>query len=215
LIASYMPAVTAGIGAIFASHMTNHRNLQQASFEKPTQPGTVVKLYTPEIYYQQERVFLIGGGVTKLLYYVGAFLLLFVLTDLTPNGMGRGGLNVLLKPVFSPEKGDYFIMLATIIFSGSISMLALIWFTDITIKLLPKINIKKIYIVIIFVLLLIVYFMGGGLTGIFIAAVTTCIGCIPVFYNCRRSHCMAVLLVPIALNMAGYSDAIARILKLI
>ena len=60
----------------------------------------------------------------------------------------------------------------------------------------------------------IVYLMGGGWIGIGISLVTTCIGMIPVFYNCRRSHCMAVLLVPITLNMAGYGDAITRFLRL-
>ncbi|RMH56934.1 MAG: hypothetical protein D6679_07330 [Candidatus Hydrogenedentota bacterium] len=215
LLAAYLPAVTAGIAAVFASHMTNHRNLQPVSFEKPREPDTVVRLVTPEIYYQQERIFLIGGGITKVLYYVGAFLLLFVLTDLTPRGMGRGGLNVLLKPVFSPEHGDYPIMIFTILLSGSLSLLLLISLTDLTLKILRFVNLNLLYGVVTIVLLGIVYFIGGGLVGLGIAAVTTCIGCIPVFYNCRRSHCMAVLLVPIALNMAGYGEAIARFLRLV
>jgi len=214
LIAAYLPAVTAGIGAIFASHMTNHRNLQQASFEKSKNKNTMVKLYTPEIYYQQERVFLIGGGVTKVMYYIGAFLFLFVLTELTPNGMGRGGLNVLLKPVFSPEHGDYPIMIGVILFSAAISLLLMIYLTYFVIKILPKVNVKLVYSIVGVILLFIVYFMGGKMMGLLVAAVTTCIGCIPVFFNCRRSHCMAVLLTPIALNMADYGDAIAQLLRL-
>ena len=214
IMAAYLPAVTAGIGAIFASHMTNHRNLQPTSFETPRDPGTVVYLKTPEMYYRQERIFLIGGGINKIMYYVGAFLLLFVLTSVTPNGMGRGGLNIILKPIFSPEKGDYFVMISAIILSASISMLLLIWFTDITIKYLHRINIKLASIIPGMLLLVIIYLMSGGFIGVFISLVATCIGCIPVFYNCRRSHCMAVLLVPIALNMAGYGDIIAKMLGL-
>lgn len=214
-LTAFVPAVTVGISCIFGSHMTNHRNLQPTSFEKPTEPGTVVKLHTPEIYYTQERVFLIGGGITKILYYVGAFLFLFVLTELTTNGMGRGGMNVMLKPIFSPEKGDYFIIISTILLSASISLLLLIWFTKLTIKIMPKLNIKVIYTIITILLLVILFKMGGGWSAIGVATVTTCIGCIPVFFNCRRSHCMAVLLVPIALNMAGYGDAVAKILRLI
>lgn len=214
LMCAYLPAVTVGIAAIFASHMTNHRNLRPASFESPTEPGTVVRLHTPEIYWQSEKAFLIGGGITKIMYYVGAFLLIFVLTELTPNGMGRGGMNVILKPVFSAEKGDYFIVLSSVLFTSSVCMLLLIWLTDLTLKILPKLNIKLIYYCVTVMLLAILWFMGGGLNGLLVAAVTTCIGCIPVFYNCRRSHCMAVLLVPIVLNMAGYGDAIARFLRL-
>jgi len=215
VLTALIPAVTVGIASIFASHTTNHRNIKQRSFEKPTRPNTYLKLVTPELFWQQERTFLIGGGITKILYYVGAFLLLFVMTDVVPNGMGRGGFNVLLKPIFSPEKGDYWVMLGVILFSASISMLMLIWFTDLTIKILPYLNIKLIYGIVTVFLIIILYFMGGGLMALGVAFVTTCVGCIPVFYNCRRSHCMAVLLVPIALNMAGYGDAIARLLRLI
>ncbi len=214
LMCAYMPAVTVGVSAIFSGHMSNHRNLHQASFEKPRESGTVVDFHTPEMYYRQERVFLIGGGVNKILYYVGAFLLVFVLTAMTPAGMGRGGLNIMLKPVFSPEQGDYFVMAATVLFSAALSMLLLIAFTDLVIRFLPKINIRAMYVPILALIIGIVFVMGGGWIGLLVCAVTTCVGCIPVFYNCRRSHCMAVLLVPIILNFAGYGDAVARLLRL-
>ena len=214
LMTAFIPAVTVGISAIFSGHMTNHRNLRQTSYEKPTEPGTAVRLHTPEIYYQQERVFLIAGGINKIIYYVGAFLFLFALTDLTPGGMGRGGMNILLKPIFSPEKGDYWVILASIIFTASISLILQLWFTEWVMKILPRLNVKLIYGIVTVVLLVILFVMGGGWMALMIAAVTTCVGCIPVFFNCRRSHCMAVLLVPIALNMAGYGEEIAIFLKL-
>lgn len=214
LMAMSIPGVTAGIAAVFASHLTNHRAIQNATFEEPIEEGTVVHLHTPEIYYQQERLFMIAGGITKVMYYVGAFLLLFVLTDITPNGMGRGGLNVLLKPMFTPEHGDYFVAAATILFSASVSMLLLIWFTDLAIWLVPKLNVRAVYIAVTAMLLVILYTMGGGPAALGVAAVTTLIGCIPVFFNCRRSHCMAVLLVPIALNAAGYQEPVMRLLRL-
>ncbi|HRY28588.1 MAG TPA: tripartite tricarboxylate transporter permease [Elusimicrobiota bacterium] len=224
LMTALIPAVTIGIAAISASHMTNHRNLRQTSFEKPIEEGTVVHVHTPEIYFVQERIFLIAGGINKIIYYVGAFLLLFVLTDVTPNGMGRGGMNIMLKPLTTPQPGDYFIMLGTILFSAGISMLMLMWFTKLTVKHFKKLtdNLKSIYAVITVFIIGIVYFMGGGLhdvsgglTALMVAAVTTCIGSIPVFFNCRRSHCMAVLLVPIAVNMAGYGDTVAKWLGLL
>ncbi|HOW28232.1 MAG TPA: tripartite tricarboxylate transporter permease [Elusimicrobiota bacterium] len=224
LMTALIPAVTIGIAAISASHMTNHRNLRQTSFEKPLEDGTVVHIHTPEIYYIQERIFLIAGGINKIIYYVGAFLLLYVLTELTPNGMGRGGMNIMLKPISTPQPGDYYIMMGTILFSSGISMLMLLWATRLTVKHFKFLtdNLRAIYAVITVFLVAVVYLMGGGLYNVqgglmalLVAAVTTCIGSIPVFFNCRRSHCMAVLLVPIAANMAGYGDAIAKWLWLI
>ena len=105
-------------------------------------------------------------------------------------------------------------MLATVFFTSSLSLLLLIYFTDWTIKIMPKINVRLVYGIVTVVLLVLLYVMGGGWMALGVAAATTCVGLIPVFYSCRRSHCMAVLLVPIALNMAGYGDAIARLLGL-
>lgn len=215
LMTMTIPAVTIGIAAIFSSHYTNHRALRPVTLEKPREPGLAVYVHTPEIYYQAERTFVIAGGIMKMLYYVGAFLLLFVSTEIVPNGMGRGGLNILLKPIFSPEKGDYAVMMGTILFASSLSMLLLVYLTDAAIWIVPKLNLKTVNLVIAAMLVLILYFMGGGWTAILIASVTTCIGCIPVFYNCRRSHCMAVLLVPIMLSSSGHADAITKAMGLI
>ncbi len=215
MLAAYLPAVTAGIGAMLAGHITNHRNLDRARFRPPEEEGEIIHLETPEMYYRQERNFLIAGGVGKILYYVGAFLLLFTITELTPFGTGRGGLAFILRPVFSAEPGDFFVMASTIVFSGSISFLILLKGSDIAADYAPRINITIMYTIVLIALSAIVYFIAGGWIGIAIMAATSCIGMIPVFYNCRRSHCMAVLLVPIALNMAGYGENIAKLLGLV
>ncbi|MBN2408037.1 MAG: tripartite tricarboxylate transporter permease [Elusimicrobia bacterium] len=214
MLAAYLPGVTAGIGAMLAGHATNHRNLERTEFLPPKEQGTLVHVATPEIYYRQERIFLIAGGVIKILYYVGAFLLLFVLTDLTPFGTGRGGLTFILKPVFIAEPGDLPVMLGTVLLSGCLSFLLLTYVASLAVRVLDKLNLKLIYIAALAMVFVIIYIMGGGWIGVGVALVTTCIGMIPVFYNCRRSHCMAVLLVPIALNMAGYGDAIVSFLGL-
>jgi putative membrane protein len=214
LIAAYLPAVTAGIGAMLAGHITNHRNLDRTEFRDPDSPDILVSVHTPDLYYRQERIFLIAGGVIKVMYYVGAFLLLFVITELTPNGVGRGGLTFILKPVFSPERGDYFIMISTILLSSCIAFLLLTYVTPLVARHIHKLDLVKMYWGAMVMILLIVYFMGGGIMGLAVTAVTSCIGMIPVFFGCRRSHCMAVLLVPILLNMAGYGDRIVMFLGL-
>ncbi|MFH1415649.1 MAG: tripartite tricarboxylate transporter permease [Elusimicrobiota bacterium] len=215
MIAAYLPGVTAGIGSMLAGHATNHRNLERAEYRNPIEEGTIVHLDTPEMYYRQERVFLIAGGVTKILYYVGAFLMLFVLTELTPFGTGRGGLTFILKPVFIAEKGDFLIMIGTILTSASAAFILMTYTIDITIRILHKLDLKLIYMVSLLIIFVIIYIMGGGWIGIGVSLITSCIGMIPVFYNCRRSHCMAVLLVPITLNMAGYSDSVTAFLGLV
>lgn len=215
LMCALFPGITMGISCIFSGHMCNHRSLRALSFEKPVEPGTYVRLHTPEMYYKQEAVFILGGGITKILYYVGAFLFVFVLTAITPNGMGRGGLNIMLRPVFSPEPGDYFIMLAVILIASCVSLLALITFTKWTIQILPRLNMNLVFILPSILMLFCIYWLGGGWVGLGIAAVTTCIGSIPVFYASRRSHTMAFLLVPIAINVAGYGDVLARWMHLV
>ena len=214
MLAAYLPGVTAGIGAMWAGHVSNHRNLDHVEFQKPKTPDTVVHVHTPSMYYRQERLFLIAGGIIKVMYYVGAFILLFVLTKLTPFGTGRGGLTFILKPVFVAEPGDYFVLISAAILSGCISFIILTYLTEFTIKILPYLNLKMMYLATLVMIFVVIYFMGGGWIGLGVMCVTTCIGMIPVFYNCRRSHCMAVLLVPVTLNMAGYGDVIISFLRL-
>jgi len=51
--------------------------------------------------------------------------------------------------------------------------------------------------------------------GLAICAVATGIGLIPVLWGSRRMNCMGVLLLPIALNMVGAGDVVARFLGLL
>lgn len=187
LMAAYIPAVTMGIGAIIAGHATALRG---------------------------DKLFIVSGGVAKLIYYVGAFLFMFIITPITPSGLGRGGLRIILTPVFTPQPGDYYIILATIIISGCTAFLMLPALTRTAIKLLARVDYKVLYVL----ALLAVSVLVTGLTGFrgfFVMTVASAIGSIPVFYHSRRSNCMAVLLVPIALNMAGIGEEVAYYMGLL
>ncbi len=70
-LAATIPAVTGGIGGIIAGHATGQRD---------------------------DRIFVISQGVSKTIYYVGAFLLFFVPT----LQFSRGGMTIILKPLFTP-----------------------------------------------------------------------------------------------------------------
>jgi len=187
LLAAYVPAVTAGIGGLLAGHATSQRG---------------------------DRIFIMTGGVMKTIYYVGAFLLLFVLTPLTPMGMGRGGLAIILRPVFTPEPGMYFQMAAIVVFSGFISFLMMMKASKWALAVIARVDYHTMYWC-AFALLIALVFVLTRWEGLLIMTCATFIGNLPVFFHARRSDCMAVLLVPIALNMAGYQDAVLRFFHLV
>lgn len=185
-LAAYIPAVTAGIGGIIAGHTVARRG---------------------------DRLFIVSGGVAKVLYYVGAFLLLYCVTPMTPGGIGRGGLAVILKPILQPISRELPLMIGVVLFSGFISFLVLLAGTRWMIKLLERIDYRLIYQATLPVLIFLVWWVTG-FGGIALMLIATCIGLIPIVFHCRRSNSMAVLLVPIALNMAGYGDDVLRLLGL-
>lgn len=159
---------------------------------------------------KDERVFIASQGVSKTVYYVGSFLFFF----LPGARLGKGGLVAMLKPFFIPTspKGFYF-ALAALLLSLTLSFFLLIAYTKLVIKILKKVSYRTISLFTLFILLGIVYLMTG-FYGLFIAAVATAIGLIPVLFGSRRVNCMGALLFPVTINMAGYGGALAKILGL-
>lgn len=190
-ICGYLPAVTAGIGSIIASHAT------ALGFSA-----------------RGDILFILGGSITKFLYYVGAFLLIFVITPLTPAGVGKGGLNVILRPIFTAEPGDYVMGISVILVSGCLSFLLLLWVSRWILSWVHEVDYRDLYWA-AFVAITAIVAALTGFPGLFTMLVGTAVGCIPVFYHSRRSNCMGVLLIPIALNMAGYGDQVAALLGLL
>jgi putative membrane protein len=54
-----------------------------------------------------------------------------------------------------------------------------------------------------------------GLPGLFIMAVATGIGLLPVLFGSRRLNCLGILLLPLACNMSGFGPRIAAWLGLL
>jgi putative membrane protein len=185
-MAAFIPIVTAGIGGIIAGHTVARRG---------------------------DKLFIVSGGVAKVLYYVGAFVLLYIVSPLTPYGIGRGGLSIILKPVLQPLAREMPLMMGVILFSSFVSFLMLLTGAKWMVALLSKIHYHTIYYITVPAIVLLV-FVVTGFPGMGLMAVATCIGMIPVFFHCRRSNCMAVLLVPITLNFAGYGNEILQIMGL-
>ncbi|HOT28804.1 MAG TPA: tripartite tricarboxylate transporter permease [Candidatus Ozemobacteraceae bacterium] len=190
-ICGYVPAITAGIGSIIASHAT------AMGFSA-----------------RGDVLFILGGAITKFLYYVGAFLLIFVVTPLTPAGVGKGGLNIILRPIFTAEPGDYLMGISVILVAGGISFFLLLWLSRWVLSWVADVDYHDLYWA-AFVAITALVAALTGFPGLFTMLVGTAIGCVPVFFHARRSNCMGVLLIPICLNMAGYGDQVAALFGLL
>ena len=190
-ISGYLPAVTAGIGSIIASHAT------ALGFSS-----------------RGDVLFILGGAITKFIYYVGAFLLIFVITPLTPAGVGKGGLNIILRPIFTAEPGDYLMGIAVVLVAGGISFLLLCELSKWVLSWIHEVDYRDLYWAALVAITALVAALTG-FPGLFTMLVGTAIGCVPVFFHSRRSNCMGVLLIPICLNMAGYGDDVASLLGLL
>jgi len=84
----------------------------------------------------------------------------------------------------------------------------------VVIALTARVSYRLISFVTLAILLAVVFTMTewGGLA---VCAVATGIGLIPVLWGSRRMNAMGVLLLPIALNMAGVGDVVAGWLGLL
>lgn len=179
MFAAVFPLITGGIGGLLAGHATAQRD---------------------------DRLFIISQGASKVVYYVGGFMLLFV-PGLTKT---RGGMSWMLSGIYQPMGyGDYYMILAVVALSGALSFILLSVFSRWTIALIAAVNYRWISAGTFLFISLVVYFMTGW-EGIFVMTVSTGIGMIPVFFHSRRMNCMGVLLIPIMLNMAGYGPTVAK-----
>ena len=184
LMAATFPIITAGMGALVAGQATAQ---------------------------QDERVFIMSQGVSKVVYYVGAYLFFFI----PYSGLGKGGLVLIISPFFRSLSINQFITaLAVMMISAGLAFIALTYIAKLFAIFIHKINYKLISAITLVILVSIV-FVIGKMAGVFLMIVATGIGLIPVLYGARRLNCLGVLLLPISLNMAGIGPKIAHFLGII
>ncbi|MCD6418099.1 tripartite tricarboxylate transporter permease [bacterium] len=184
LIAALFPIITGGMGGLLAGQATAQRD---------------------------DRIFVMSQGVSKVVYYVGAFLFFFV-----PMGrMGKGGLVAMISPLFSVRTfQQYWLALATMLFAAGIAFLLLHFFSKWFAKIVHRINYRLISAVTLLILIAVVFSLTRWL-GLLIMTVATAIGLIPVLFGSRRLNCLGVLLLPLMLNMAGVGPKVASWLGII
>jgi len=150
-----------------------------------------------------DKSFLVSMGASRVVYYVGAIALFFLPT----LHLRRGALAMGINLFFTPETVQQFYLVdAGIALAGIISFFIVIYASKFLAKTIPKVNPKTLNIVVLVILIILVYIMTSW-QGLMIMSIATAIGLVPVLFNSRRSHCLAVILVPIWLNMAGIALA--------
>ncbi|MBQ9727005.1 MAG: tripartite tricarboxylate transporter permease [Kiritimatiellae bacterium] len=182
-IAAYFPIVTGGVGGMLAGHACAQR---------------------------EERVFIMGQGVSKFIYYVGAFMLMFV-----PGlNLTRGGGAWMVKTLYVPAGlSDYLLVLGCIAVAAGVSYLAMEPLTRLTVRFVSRFDYRHVSAVALGIIVLMVLLMTGWV-GLFVAAVATGIGLLPVLFGSRRLNCLGILLLPIACNMSGFGSKITAFLGL-
>jgi putative membrane protein len=160
---------------------------------------------------RDDRLFIISQGASKIVYYVGGFLFFFV-----PGlHLTRGGMAWMLSSLWSSYTPQgYYLAVAAVVLSGALSFFLLLLMTRLVIKLVSKVHYRWVSVGTLVVLLVIVIGVTGW-GGLLVCAVATGVGLIPVLWGSRRMNCMGVLLLPIALNMAGAGGVVAGWLGLI
>ncbi len=160
---------------------------------------------------RDDRLFIISQGASRVTYYVGGLLLFFV-----PGlHLTRGGMAWMLSSLwatYTPQA--YYQAVTAVILAGIISFFLLLLVARLMSRLVGRINYHRVSLGTLIVLLAVVSGMTGA-GGLLICAVATGIGLIPVLWGSRRMNCMGVLLLPVALNMAGAGDTVAGWLGLL
>ncbi|MBN1484766.1 MAG: tripartite tricarboxylate transporter permease [Chloroflexia bacterium] len=160
---------------------------------------------------RDDRLFLISQGASKVVYYVGGLLFFFV-----PGlQLTRGGMAWMLSTVYSQATpSTYLLAVAAVVLTGGLAFFLSLGLTRLVVRLLARVHYRWVSLGTLLVLLLIVLAMTGP-AGLFVCAVASGIGLIPVLWGSRRMNCMGLLLLPIGLNMAGVGDTVAGWLGLL
>jgi putative membrane protein len=160
---------------------------------------------------RDNRTFLIAQGAAKMVYYVGGLLLFFV-----PGlHLTRGGMAWMISTQYTPyTPRQYLMATAAALIAGVLAFLLSLRLARGVAAVTTRVGYRGVSWVTLGLLILVVLGMTGPV-GLGVCAVATGIGLIPALWGARRLNAMGVLLLPLALNMAGVGDAVAGWLRLL
>ncbi|MBP1911374.1 putative membrane protein [Thermococcus stetteri] len=182
-IAAVYPIITGGMGALVAGHMTSQRG---------------------------DDAFIISQGVNRVIYYVGAFSLLFL-----PNlRLTRGAGAWLVSSLYTPKShSEYIAAVGVILLASGISFLFTYGLSKIIARSFNVMHIKKISYFVAAVLVVISYLLTDWM-GVVVLFVSTAIGLMAAAFNTRRSYCLGGLILPVLVSMTGHTGAFIHLLGL-
>ncbi|ASI99443.1 tripartite tricarboxylate transporter permease [Thermococcus celer] len=182
-IAAVYPIITGGMGALVAGHMTSQRG---------------------------DDAFIISQGVNRVIYYVGAFTLLFL-----PNlRLTRGAAAWLVSSMYTPKSySEYLAAVGVILLSAGISFLFTYYISKFLARSFNVVHIRKLSYVVALVLIIISYVLTGPM-GVAVLFVSTAIGMLAAAFNTRRSYCLGGLILPVLISMTGHTGAFMHLLGL-
>ena len=182
--AAFFPAITGGVGGLLAGHATAWRD---------------------------DRIFLVSQGASKIVYYVGGFLLLFV-----PGlHMTRGGGAWMLRGLYRPQTyHDQYIALAALAIAGAVSFLLVSPLARGSMAIIAKVGYRRVSCIALTAIIALVGELAG-LMGLMVMLAAMGIGLLPVLYGSRRMNCLGIILLPVACNMSGIGPTVAGWLGLL
>nr|WP_246112256.1 tripartite tricarboxylate transporter permease [Thermococcus aciditolerans] len=182
-IAAVYPIITGGMGALIAGHMTSQRG---------------------------DDAFIISQGVNRVIYYVGAFTLLF----LPQLRLTRGAAAWLVSSIYTPKSyAEYLAAIGVILLSAGISFLFTYYLSRFLAKSFNVVHIKKLSYVVAVTLVVISYLLTGPM-GLAVLFVSTAIGLMAAAFNTRRSYCLGGLILPVLISMTGHTGYFMSLLGL-
>lgn len=180
-IAAFFPIVTGGMGALVAGHMASSRG---------------------------DDVFIVSQGANRVLYYVGAFFLLFVPTARLTRGAGAW----LVSSIYTPKSWlEFYYAAGSILLASGISLIATIYLSKLLAQVLTHTNYVKLSYIVAVVLTIICYLLAG-IPGVIVMIVATMIGLASVVFNTRRSYCLGGLIFPVLISMTGQTGFLMSLL---
>jgi len=183
LIAAVFPIITGGMGALIASHMTSQRG---------------------------DDAFIISQGVNRVIYYVGAFYLLFLPTA----RLTRGAVAWLTQGIYVPKTwSEFYYAIFVITLASGVSLLLTLFASKLLARNLHRVNYTYTSILIAIYLVIITYLITG-LIGVALMLFSTLIGLATILLNTRRSYPLAALIFPVLASMTGTVDFWLKIIGL-
>ncbi len=157
-----------------------------------------------------DRPFLISQGANRVVYYVGSFLLLFVPT----LHLTRGGAAWILTTMYQPKTWqEYYTAVAMIALSGGISFILLVYASKLYARLVSKVSYRKLSALGLTAVIAIVLIFTGP-AGLLVAMTAAGIGLMANLFHTRRMNLLGCLLLPMILDLSGYTGTLANLLGL-